>query len=89
MDPSPAAELKAVLAGVDLPAEKASLLEYAVHRRAEPALLEALQALPPRRYESLDEVTEQLLRVEPERNDGAGPPREESGPPPGGDDYTR
>ena len=56
MDPAAAAELQSVLAGVPLPADKAALLAYAVQRRTEPALLDALRALPDREYASLDEV---------------------------------
>jgi hypothetical protein len=69
MDPSTTAALKTLLSGVDLPAEKAALLEYAVRQRAEPALLEALQALPARSFASLDEVVEALLHVQPVRLD--------------------
>ena len=65
MDTRAAAELRTVLVGVPLPAEKARLLEYAVRRHAEPQLLNALRALPDREYESLDEVAEQLVSGAP------------------------
>ena len=65
MDSAAAAELKTVLNGVELPAEKARLLEYAVQQRVEPQHLDALRSLPDREFESLDEVTEELLRVQP------------------------
>jgi hypothetical protein len=65
VDPAAVAELKTLLVGVDLPAEKGRLLEYAVQQRAEPPLLAALRSLPDRRYESLDDVTEALLHVQP------------------------
>ena len=58
-----AAELRAVLVGVALPAEKARLLEYAVQQRAEPLFLNALRSLPDREYESLDDVAEELVRT--------------------------
>lgn len=69
MDPSTTAALKTLLSGVDLPAEKATLLEYAVRQWAEPVLIEALQALPGRSFASLDEVVEALLHVQPVRRD--------------------
>ena len=56
------AQLKVLLVGVELPAEKPALLEYAVRQRAEPQLIDALQSLPQREYASVDEVVEELLR---------------------------
>lgn len=56
-----AVELKTLLFGVPLPAEKPGLLEYAVKQHAEPPFLDALQSLPDRSYESLDEVVEGLV----------------------------
>ena len=67
MDSASAAELKTLLVGIALPAEKARLLEYAVQQRAEPPLLHALRSLPDREFESLDDVVEALLRVQPRR----------------------
>jgi hypothetical protein len=70
VDPSTTAELKTLLTGVDLPAEKQALLAYAVGQRAEPSLVEALKELPAdREFASLDEVTEALLHVQPVRRD--------------------
>jgi hypothetical protein len=54
--------LKVLLVGIELPAEKPALLEYAVRQRAEPHLIDALQSLPPREYASVDEVVEELQR---------------------------
>ena len=90
MEPAAAAELKSLLVGVTLPAEKAELLEYAVQQHAEPPLLGALQTLADeKKYESLDHVVEDLLQMQPARIDGRPPgPHEESGRPPGGDSYT-
>jgi Protein of unknown function (DUF2795) len=51
-----------LLVGIELPAEKPALLEYAVRQRAEPHLIDALQSLPPREYASVDEVVEELQR---------------------------
>jgi hypothetical protein len=64
MDAVAAAELKTLLGGIDLPAEKTRLLEYAVQQRAEPPLLDALGSLPDREFESLDDITEELARTE-------------------------
>jgi len=90
VNPSSAAALKTALVGVDLPAEKTELLEYAVRQRAEPPFLDALRALPDREYGSLDEVLEELAQVQPPRlREEPGEPHEESGAPPGGDEYTR
>ncbi|MDX6454806.1 MAG: hypothetical protein QOD48_913 [Gaiellaceae bacterium] len=63
MDAVAAAELKTLLVGIDLPAEKTRLLEYAVQQRAEPPLLDALGSLPDREFESLDDITEELART--------------------------
>jgi hypothetical protein len=62
MGTASSAQLKVLLLGVELPAEKPALLEYAVRQRAEPQLIDALQSLPPRAYASVDEVVEELLR---------------------------
>lgn len=62
MGTAASAQLRALLVGVELPAEKPALLEYAVRQRAEPQFLDALQALPEREYASVDEVVEELLR---------------------------
>ncbi len=88
METSAAAELKTLLVGVALPADKAQLLEYAVRQHAEPQSLAALRSLPERTYESLDEVVEDLLHVQPVRLEDDPHPHEESGEPPGGPDYT-
>jgi hypothetical protein len=61
MDASAAARLQAVLVGVELPAEKDALLEYAVQRHAEPELIGALRSLPERSFDSLDAVAEELV----------------------------
>jgi uncharacterized protein DUF2795 len=86
-----AAELKTTLTGVALPAKQPELLEYAVRQHTEPPLLDALRSLSDEQeFSSLDEVVEELLRVQPVR-DGAPPqePKTESGAPPGGDAYTK
>jgi hypothetical protein len=90
MEAAAAAELKTLLVGVPLPAEKPDLLEYAVRQHAEPSLLDALRTLSDdSEYESLDEVVEELLQVQPSREDDVPQkPHEESGKPPGGESYT-
>jgi len=89
MDMQAAAELKSTLQGITLPAEKAVLLEYAVRQRAEPVLLGALRSLPEREYESLDDVVEELLQMQPANLSKPAEPHEESGQPPGGSkDYV-
>jgi hypothetical protein len=90
MDPAAAAQLKALLVGVALPAKRADLLEYAVQQHAEPSLLGALQTLSDEReYASLNEVVEELLQVQPAWLDPVPQaPQEESGKPPGGEAYT-
>jgi hypothetical protein len=90
VDTATAAELKTVLVGARLPAERSDLLEYAVRQRAEPQLLDALRSLSSgRQYRSLDEVVEELLQVQPPRRTAVPhEPKEEAGRPPGGDAYT-
>jgi hypothetical protein len=89
MDARGAAELKTTLQGVTLPAEKPALLEYAVRQHAEPVFLGALRSLPDREYESLDDVVEDLLHMQPRATlSEPEEPHEESGQPPGGDDYV-
>ena len=69
MDTASAAELKTVLVGAPLPAERSDLLEYAVRQHAEPQLLDALRSLSDgREYRSLDEVVNELLHVQPDRS---------------------
>jgi uncharacterized protein DUF2795 len=91
MEPKAAAELKTVLVGVPLPAQKPELLEYAVSHRAQPQLLDALRSLPEdRQFQSLDDVVEELLGIEPSRGQPVPhEPKEESGAPPGHEDYTQ
>jgi hypothetical protein len=85
-----AAETQVVLEGVPLPAEKRRLLEYAQRQDAEPRVLAALRSIPDREYRAIDEVGEELARVQPSPQKGQPhEPGEESGKPPGHDDYTR
>lgn len=84
-----AAVLQTLLEGIALPAEKAELIRYAEREGATPSQLGLLQRLPDRKFETLDAVGEELVPVQPEREDEVPhAPREESGEPPGGDDYT-
>jgi len=81
-----AAELQAVLEGVDLPADKQKLIEYA--RSQDDRAGAMLQSLPDREYRSLDEVGEALAPVQPGWLEPVPQrPHDESGEPPGGDAY--
>ncbi len=89
MDIAAAAALQQLLEGVDLPAARAELLAYAERQRPDPRQLAALRGLPDREYGTIDEVGEELVPVQPRRGHAVPhAPREESGPPPGGDAYT-
>lgn len=84
------AELQVLLEGAPLPNERSTLVKYATHEGATWELLQLLRALPDRRFETIDEVAEELLRVQPARgHEVPHRPREESGDPPGGDSYTQ
>jgi hypothetical protein len=83
----PRAQLEALLERVQLPAKKRELLEYA--RQQDPELARLLEDLPEREYRALDEVGEALASAQPPPVPShVEPPREESGLPPGGDDYV-
>ena len=84
------AELQVLLEGVSLPNECSSLMKYAVHEGASWEQLELLRQLPDRRFDNIDEVAEELVRVQPDReHEAPHRPREESGDPPGGETYTK
>jgi hypothetical protein len=90
VDLSTVAELQVVLEGVALPAERSELLSYAAQERATPAQIGLLRRLPEHKFETIDEVAEALLPVQPPRHrEVPHRPREESGAPPGGDAYTQ
>jgi hypothetical protein len=83
------AELQVVVEGVPLPSERAELVGYAATQGATPTQLGLLAGLPDREFATIDEVAESLVRVQPQYEDGVPhTPREASGAPPGGDDYT-
>jgi hypothetical protein len=66
------------------------LLRYALGEGASGEQLALLQRLPERQYDTIDEVAEQLVSVQPPyEHEVPDSPREESGEPPGGDAYTR
>ena len=84
-----AARIEALLRGVPLPAGKEELIEYAAGQQAAPDALGALMGLPERDYRSLDEVGEELARVQPARpRPEHKVPEAESGSVPGGEAYT-
>lgn len=90
MEMSTVAELQVMLEGVPLPNERTSLVKYALRQGASGEQIALLQGLPERRYDRIDEVAEELVRVQPpyEREEPHRP-KEESGAPPGGDAYTQ
>ncbi len=89
MDIAGAAQIQTLLEGVALPAEKRELLAYAARQQLQARQLEALRGLPDREYETIDEVGEELARVQPpRRREVPQQPREESGAPPGGPAYV-
>ncbi len=90
MDLSQVAELQVLLEGMPLPSERPTLVRYALHAGASGEQVAMLQRLPERRFETIDEVAEALVRVQPSRaHEVPHRPREESGAPPGGDAYTQ
>jgi hypothetical protein len=90
MDPAGIAELQVVLEGVPLPNERASLVRYALSEGATGEQIALLQRLPERLYETIDEVAEELVGVQPpDVQEEPLSPREESGEPPGADAYTQ
>jgi len=90
MDTQDAAILKTTLVGVALPAEPRELVAYAVAEGASQLVVGRLASLERAEYESLDDVVEEILHVQPPRvNPDAREPHEESGAPPGGDAYTQ
>ena len=88
-DTQRAAELQVLLEGIPLPAKREELVDYASRQDEGYRFRSDLEALPDREYRSLDEVGEELVQVQPAADAKLPPlPRDESGEPPGGDDYT-
>jgi hypothetical protein len=89
MEPAIVAELQVLLEGVPLPSGLSTLVTYALRQGASGEQVALLQRLPERRYDTIDEVAEELAPVQPEvEREEPHSPREESGAPPGGDAYT-
>jgi uncharacterized protein DUF2795 len=87
MNMQDAARVQAVLEGVPLPASRQELLSYA--RDNDGSVASLLESLPDREYESIDDVGEALVSVQPLPVEPvARQPRAESDAPPGGDAYT-
>jgi hypothetical protein len=82
-----AAEVQAVLEGVDLPATKAELIAYA--RAQSPSYVADLEGLPDEQFDRLDAVGELLTPGPTAPARAERPPLAESGKPPGGDDYVK
>lgn len=89
MELSTIAELQVLLEGAPLPNERSSFVRYALHEGASGEQIALLQRLPDRRYDNIDEIAEELVRVQPDEEEKQPSPHEESGAPPGGDAYTR
>jgi hypothetical protein len=87
-DTQRAAELQVLLEGVALPATRQELVDYALRQDDGAAFRPDLERLPDREYRAIDEVGEELVRVQPAASSSPPLPREESGQPPGGDAYT-
>jgi|1185.fasta_scaffold655189_1 hypothetical protein len=89
IDSQQAAELQVLLEGVALPASKQELLDYASRQAESEPFVAELGSLPDREYRTIDEVGEQLLPMQPRVHEEAlALARDESGQPPGGDEYT-
>ena len=89
MDAREVALLKTLLEGVDLPAEKQALVQYAAANGATPRQLGLVGGLTQDEYATIDEIGEELRPVQPEwKAEVPHQPSEESGLPPGRDEYT-
>jgi hypothetical protein len=90
VEPATVAELQVLLEGVPLPNELSGLVRYALRQGASGEQIVLLRRLPERRYDNIDEVGEELARVQPAAEDEEPEsPHEESGAPPGGEAYTQ
>lgn len=81
------ARIEALLDGVPLPATKRDLTKH-LRRFGSEGDARALDALPDRRYGSIDEVGETLEPVQPDRSRPRRVPKPESDLPPGGEAYV-
>ena len=89
MDTQRSAELQVLLEGVPLPAKRHELLDYASRQDDAERFRGDLESLPDREYRTIDEVGEELTRVQPSPPQAhLQLPHDESGQPPGGDAYT-
>ena len=88
---SEVATLQAVLEGVPLPAQKRDLIRYAREQKeGGGGAVRLLDRIRDREYSSLDEVGEELAPVQPQKSTADSQlPRDESGQPPGGDNYVK
>jgi len=86
MNTQRAAEIQVMLEGIRLPATRDELIAYAT--RWDPSSIGELATLPDRSYSRLDEVGEELVRVQPRSTAESPLPRPESGEPPGGESYV-
>lgn len=90
MDQRSVAELQVLLEGVSLPSERSSLMGYALGEGAHGEQIAMLRRLPDRSYDTIDEVAEELVSVQPpDDREEPHSPGEESGDPPGREAYTQ
>jgi uncharacterized protein DUF2795 len=82
-----AAEIQVVLEGIRLPATRDELVRYAAQYDITAAA--ELERIPDREYERIDDVGEQLAPTSPQPpSPRPAAPKDESGEPPGGEDYV-
>jgi hypothetical protein len=81
-----AAEIQVLLEGITLPAAREQLVHYAALQDAAAAV--ELERLPDRKYESIDEVGEELVHTQPQLPAEHPLPQPQSGWPPGKLDYV-
>jgi hypothetical protein len=81
-----AAEIQALLEGITLPATREQLVHYAALQDAEAAV--ELERIPDRKYQSIDDVGEELAHTAPHLRAAGHPSHPDSSRPPGGEDYV-
>lgn len=57
-------QIRTILAGLDYPADKQEIVEYATNQGVDPTMMVTLQKLPEQTYSNPEEVSEALGQVE-------------------------
>lgn len=57
-------QIRTILAGLDYPADKQEIVEYATNQGVDPTVMATLQKLPEQTYSNPEEVSEALGQVE-------------------------